>query len=66
MAMQIDSYTIRHLDAWLEKQTRDSVRPMVRNAMLELIATDEEYWGAQGWWNVWDHARCDRIVENAL
>jgi hypothetical protein len=58
----IDPYTLRHLDAWLEHEVRgDSCRDEVRTAMLELLTDDPEYWSSQGWWNVYDRAKCDRI-----
>lgn len=60
----IDPYTIRHLDAWLDRQiSGDARREVIRATMLAFIADDPEYWGAQSWWNVFDHAKCDRLVE---
>jgi hypothetical protein len=60
----IDAYTLRHLDAWLDRQVDgDACRAEVRGAMLELVETDPEYWGAQSWWNVFDRARCQQIRE---
>lgn len=59
---QIDCYTIRHLDAWLEEQINgDTRRALVRKRMLEFIADDPEYWGSQSWWFVYDRSQCDRI-----
>ena len=65
MTAAIDTYTVRHLDKWLDEQIHgDTLRAKIRVAMLALIAEDPEYWGAQSWWGVWDRARCDRIVED--
>lgn len=62
--MEIDRYTVRHLDAWLDEQiSGDNLRAAVRASMLAFIADDPEYWGAQSWWNVFDHAKCGRILE---
>jgi hypothetical protein len=59
----LDTYTIRHLDAWLDREiSGDKLRGMVRDAMIAFISDDPEYWGSQSWWNVYDRARCDRIV----
>jgi hypothetical protein len=64
MAQEIDRYTIRHLDNWLDNQIHGTRRrEAVRSAMLSLIADDQEYWGSQSWWNVYDRAQCDRIEE---
>lgn len=47
--------TEQHLDAWLLRHydplddTTD-----IRAAMLALVAEDETYWLAQGWWRVHD------------
>jgi hypothetical protein len=60
--MEIDPYTIRHLDAWLENQINgDTLRDKVRTAMLTFISNDPEYWGSQEWWNVFDRAKCHDI-----
>ena len=59
---KIDRYTVRHLDAWLDEQIGgDVLRAAVREAMLAFIADDQEYWGSQSWWLVYDRARCDRL-----
>ena len=58
----IDRYTVRHLDTWLDEQIGgDVLRAAVREAMLAFIADDQEYWGSQSWWLVYDRARCDRL-----
>ena len=57
-----DPYTMRHLDAWLDKQIHgDSHRERVRECMLALVDQDPEYWGAQGWWHVYDRAGCFKL-----
>lgn len=62
----IDRYTARHLDNWLDHQiSGDTLRAHIRDAMIAFIAQDEEYWGSQSWWNVFDQAKCQRIVEAA-
>jgi hypothetical protein len=59
----VDPYTIKHLDAWLEKEINgDAKRAAVREAMLAFIADDPEYWGSQAWWLVFDRAQCNLIV----
>lgn len=59
----IDSYTIKHLDHWLEEQINgDSHRAAIRATMLAFIADDPEYWGCQSWWLVYDRAKCEDIV----
>lgn len=58
-----DSYTIKHLDAWLEHQVNgDSCRAEVRASMLKLAEDDAEYWSSQGWWNLFDRANCSDIL----
>ena len=53
----IDPYTIKHLDHWLDEQINgDTYRDAIRSAMLEFIAGDPEYWGSQSWWLVYDRA----------
>jgi hypothetical protein len=65
MAQEIDAYTIKHLDQWLDAQIDgDTMRVKVREKMLSFIASDPEYWGSQSWWNVWDRAGCDRLRES--
>jgi hypothetical protein len=62
--MVIDRYTVMHLDAWLDQEIDgNDTRARVREAMLTFIADDPEYWGSQSWWNVFDHAKCQRIIE---
>jgi hypothetical protein len=62
----IDRYTIRHLDAWLDNAIAgDTRREHVRARMLAFIADDEEYWASQSWWNVYDHAKCDDIERDS-
>ena len=61
---KIDPYTIKHLDIWLDEQIHgDTIRAKVRNIMLEFISEDPEYWGAQEWWNIYDRAKCDQLLE---
>ena len=61
----IDPYTIDHLDKWLDAQINgDTVREKIRAAMLSFISDDPEYWSAQEWWNVFDRAKCNRIIED--
>jgi hypothetical protein len=61
----IDPYTIHHLDVWLDAQiSGDTLRAAIRNRMLEFIADDPEYWGAQAWWLIYDRADCRRIKES--
>ncbi len=55
----IDPYTVRHLDAWLEREVHENERDAIRAYMLQTVAEDEEYWSAQGWFRVYDHARRD-------
>ena len=65
MSAQIDTCTVRHLDAWLSSAVSgDTRREKVRAVMLDFIADDPEYWGSQSWWSVFDHAKCDRILED--
>jgi hypothetical protein len=53
----IDRYTLAHLDRWLDEQIEgDTNRADKRARMVTLIEEDEEYWGSQSWWNVYDHA----------
>jgi hypothetical protein len=62
MSNVIDQYTLKHLDAWLESNVDgDTRRDKVRAKMLELIADDQEYWGAQTWTRVYDNADCGYI-----
>jgi hypothetical protein len=62
----INAYTLRHLDQWLDRQIHgDTLREKIRTTMIALISDDPEYWGSQEWWNVYDHAKCDRIVDEA-
>ena len=64
MSAQVDPYTLRHLDAWLDQQIEgDACRAEVRAAMLALVEQDPEYWGAQSWWNVFDRVKGERIRE---
>jgi hypothetical protein len=59
----IDRYVLRHLDTWLDHEIdHDIRREKTREAMLALIAEDQEYWGSQSWWLVYDHAKCDRFL----
>ncbi len=60
---QIDTYTLRHLDAWLDAQIQgDTARKQVREHMISFISDDPEYWGSQSWWLVYDRAQCDRLT----
>jgi len=59
----IDPYTIKHLDAWLDEQVGgDTLRAQVRARVLSFIADDPEYWGSQSWWLVYDRANCQDIA----
>ena len=61
----IDPYTVKHLDAWLDEQiSGDTRRDAVRSIMLDFIADDQEYWGAQSWWLVYDRAGCDAFFRD--
>jgi hypothetical protein len=61
---EIDAYTLKHLGEWLEHQIDgDTCREAVRAAMLELVATDPEYYGSQSWWNVFDRIDGQSIRE---
>ena len=54
-----DPYMLRHLDAWLDREVHgDACREKVRKAMLALVDTDPEYYGAQSWTLVFDRAGC--------
>ena len=58
-----DGATLRHLDRWLERDIDgEDCRDAVKIAMLAYAADDPEYWSAQSWPNLFDHAKCDRIV----
>jgi TPP-dependent indolepyruvate ferredoxin oxidoreductase alpha subunit len=61
--MMIDSYTVKHLNAWLDAEIHgDANRDKVRSAMLAIIADDPEYWSSQSWWNVYDRGKCERLL----
>ena len=63
MAQYFDPWTLRHLDQWLDRYVDgDDCRAEVKAAMLAYAADDSEYWPAQGWTNLFDRARADRIV----
>jgi hypothetical protein len=55
--LRVSYDTVRHLDAWLDRtimhEHPDEVAA-IRERMLTLVADDEDYWTAQGWWNVHD------------
>jgi len=58
-----DAAMLKHLDAWLYTAVDgDDCREEVRTAMLTYAAGDPEYWSAQSWPNLFDHAHCDAIV----
>lgn len=60
--MIIDTYTLKHLDAWLDTQIGGDIRrAKVRAAMLTFIAGDQEYWSSQSWWRVYDGAKCEML-----
>ncbi len=62
----IDPFTVRHLDAWLERNARAEDIEETRAYMLQVVAEDEEYWAAQGWWRVHDTMIEDRYGLNRL
>lgn len=53
----LDPHTVRHLDAWLERNVHEDGRDMIRAHILQLVAEDEDYWSNQGWWRAYDHIR---------
>lgn len=58
----MDAATLKHLDAWLADQFNgDQYRAQVRETMLSYAQDDIEYWSAQSWWKLFDHANCERI-----
>lgn len=58
-----DSFTMRHLAAWLNEQVNgDTCREECRDAMLTIYDDDPEYWMSQSWSNLFDRAQCDRII----
>lgn len=58
----MDSYKVQHLDAWLDREIYgDMLRAKVRAAMIALVETDPEYYGAQSWWNVFDRVHGEDI-----
>lgn len=59
----VERRILQNLDHWLEREIHgDECREKVRAAMIKLISPDPEYWGSQRWWNVFDHAKCDRLI----
>ena len=62
MKTYFDSWTLKHLDAWLDQQFNgDTYRATIRAYMLKEAEKDPEYWSGQSWWNLFDRARCDLI-----
>ena len=58
-----DSFTMRHLAAWLDAQVNgDTCREEVKAAMLDLYDDDPEYWMSQSWWNLFYRVNGDRII----
>ena len=58
-----DPYTMKHLAAWLDSYVDgDDCREAVKAAMLEVYDDDPEYWSSQSWPNLFDRAKCDRII----
>jgi hypothetical protein len=44
-----------HLDRWLELQfSGDEDIPLIRDAMVACYECDPEFYGAHGWWRVYD------------
>jgi hypothetical protein len=58
----IDPATVRHMDAWLENVLGYELSEIegTRAAMLDLVASDPDYWTNLGWWRVYDEASPER------
>jgi hypothetical protein len=48
----MDTYTERHLDAWLYRAFNEDDRAAAKTAMLTVYAEDPECWGNRGWTEV--------------
>jgi hypothetical protein len=52
--------TIEHMDNWLDANFVSRLSPRefnaLRSAMVAVVAEDEEFWGNQSWWRVYDEA----------
>lgn len=59
-----DRIMLAHLDAWLDHEVDgDDCRAEVKAAMLQVASDDPEYWAGQSWPNLFDQAKCWKIVE---
>lgn len=60
----MDTFTKRHLEAWLKNQfpldrdygyTRATLRQL-KSKMIAIYRQDPAFWGSRGWWKVYDVA----------
>lgn len=58
-----DAWTLKHLDAWLDKEVYgDTCRAETRAAMLKQAEIDAEWYSNQSWWKLYDDAKCEQIA----
>jgi hypothetical protein len=54
---ELDRATLKHLNAWLDKEFPDAERRnVVRTKMIAVYVQDPVYYADLGWWRVFDHA----------
>jgi hypothetical protein len=51
----LDYETVKHLDAWLERNIDRDEAWLVRDAMMRLAG--EDGWLDRGWWRIYDEVR---------
>lgn len=54
--MSADVETLEHLHRWIERQFRLTTEQTaaIFIGMLATYASDAKFYGARGWWKVWD------------
>jgi hypothetical protein len=63
LSVERDRDTMRDLSEWLDSHVHgDTIRDQVREAMMSVYDSDPKYWMSQSWINLFDRAKCDRIL----